>query len=805
MATLLAKLLLTPHFSPNVKIPNFMNLTNEKYLHLINSTHELIVVILDGNVVFYNNQVSALFGYSDSELQNIPFIKFVAPASRKKVMGFYMPHTMGDMTLHRYEIQAMAKNGKVRDMDINTSLTSYEGKPAILVIMRDITQQNNENRITAARLSLLEHSYSLSFKDLVKKMLEELEQLTGSNISFFHFVNEDENKITGQTWSSNTRNKHCKTVAMEQHYNVDKAGIWADCIRERRTIIHNAYLDMPFRTRLPRGHAPLTRELVSPVFRQQKIVAVIGIGNKPFDYDADDIALVENFATLIFDIVVRKKADMELCTTRLAVDSASAGIGICNNQGIITYVNLAYLKLFGYSTTDEVIGTHISAHAANPNAPKKIIGSITPTKSVKTQDWMRHRDGKKFFAEISLNYFQNDINGQSGYMASFIDISDKLKTQTALRQSEERFRTIATTSNDIFYEIDLKTRRIYWHGNTRAIWDGLELPKTVEEYQQYFNPDDLARHNTRVAEAYHNKSAWKTEYELRLPGKKPIFFKGRGFAEYTGNTPVKAYGTLTDVTYEKKMYDELKVARIKAEESNHLKTAFLTTMSHELRTPLNHIMGFSQLLMDETNVVEAQQYAHDIYKSGNHLLNIIEDILNISTLQQQHVQVHHEKVLMLDLFSMLKNNFSTIFSNFSLNSENIQLVYLPDKSLFEEYFYTDRIKLIQILGNIFDNAMKFTKEGEIKFGFKKHNGSHIQFYIEDTGIGISPENQLKIFDKFRQIEDGATRQYSGIGVGLTIAQILTKALGGSIHLRSTQGKGSTFCVNLPFQKNQNVL
>jgi signal transduction histidine kinase len=257
----------------------------------------------------------------------------------------------------------------------------------------------------------------------------------------------------------------------------------------------------------------------------------------------------------------------------------------------------------------------------------------------------------------------------------------------------------------------------------------------------------------------------------------------------------------------KKSVQDLTTALIKAEESDRLKTAFLQNISHEIRTPMNAILGFSELLNDpELGSEMRTTYTDIIGKSGNHLLTILEDIINISELEAGKEALRtgktHLNPLLRDMYEQYK---------LKAGKKNLELKLYTPLDDDQVFIITDETKLIQILSNLLNNALKFTKEGSINFGYTLKNGK-LEFYVEDSGVGISPDKNKEIFDRFKQVEIVLSSENGGrgLGLGLSISKAYVELMGGSIWLKSELGKGSTFYFSIPYtpllhQKNQERL
>ncbi|MCF8302218.1 MAG: response regulator [Bacteroidales bacterium] len=250
------------------------------------------------------------------------------------------------------------------------------------------------------------------------------------------------------------------------------------------------------------------------------------------------------------------------------------------------------------------------------------------------------------------------------------------------------------------------------------------------------------------------------------------------------------------------MENNLRQAKEKAEESDKLKGAFLANISHEVRTPMNAIVGFSEMITDpDIEEEDKKEYLKLIKQSSNNLLNLINDIIDLSKIETGQLDIHYREYNINELLGDIRNKFVHELDDTSQKTVSINL-RIPEKSSLR-YLYTDYYWLKQIITNLLENAVKFTPKGSIDLGYHVAGNEFIKFYVKDTGIGIAPHNHELIFEQFRQADNTYTREYGGTGLGLTIVKKLLNGLGGYIWVESIQGKGSVFSVMLPLTEPEN--
>ena len=326
-------------------------------------------------------------------------------------------------------------------------------------------------------------------------------------------------------------------------------------------------------------------------------------------------------------------------------------------------------------------------------------------------------------------------------------------------------------------------------------------PKRIKELNlsSLFAPDDVERQLLIYKNCIETQSVQSFEYDLTTNGETKWY--------ETRVAPLNQSSVLAivrDITEKKQIESQLKKynaeliqAKEKAEESDRLKSAFLANMSHEIRTPMNSIMGFADLLNDpDLDNEERQYYTGIILNRSEDLLQLINDILDISRIESGNASTSNSSCELNKLLDQLHLSFTNKLK--LIPESHVQLVCEKAQTTNKIVFEVDELKLKQIFVNLLDNAIKFTSEGSIHFGFKAVANGTITFFVSDTGIGIEPKYQEIIFERFRQAEIRNRNDYKGTGLGLSICKGNVELMGGKIWVESIPGKGSNFFFQLPF-------
>ena len=290
-----------------------LRVSEERFSRVFHSSPYAITLteLETGKLIDVNESFVRFTGYTKDEMigkSTVELNMWINQGDRERTMKPLKENGFA----HIPEICFRVKSGEIRTWDLSMEIIEIEGKKMIIGMIDDITESKRDRDIIVSKLHLSEYVHNHSLDDLLEETLNEAEKLTGSLIGFYHFVNDDQQHLTLQNWSTRTKSVFCKAEGKGSHYTIDKAGVWVDCVNTRKPVIHNDYMSLRHRKGLPPNHAEVIRELVVPVIRNGKIKAILGVGNKPIYYTQKDVETVSFLADLVWDITERKKIDEEL-------------------------------------------------------------------------------------------------------------------------------------------------------------------------------------------------------------------------------------------------------------------------------------------------------------------------------------------------------------------------------------------------------------------------------------------------------------------------------------------------------------
>ncbi len=457
------------------------------------------------------------------------------------------------------------------------------------------------------------------------------------------------------------------------------------------------------------------------------------------------------------------------------------------------------------------------------NNPKLAPNSITPCFYKLTCDFKKINDLKINESNIPKNailinkdisFFKKNKDKLLSYIIAIltllilntlliINIILKKKTQNKLKESEKRLELALDSANEGLWDIQLTDKRFTYNNNFAKLFGynkTSEINFDLDSWQKLIYKDDLPQLTINLKKHLNNQSSFfQTESRIYTKDKtlKWVSIHGKITQTDKNKKPYRLTGIIIDIDTKKEFEIQLKKAKQKAEESDQLKSSFLANMSHEIRTPMNAILGFSDILQSQ-KLEKSQQdeYLELIKNSGENLLNIINDIVDISKIESGQLHIRKEN---FDVNKLIKKLSTTAQTLIKSKNKNIEFININNNHTLPVYIYNDPYRLEQILLNLISNAIKFTHTGNITLQQRKQNEKELIIEVIDTGEGITSKDISIIFERFRQAENSSHHK-NGTGLGLSISKSLIELMGGDINVHSIPNKGSVFAITIPINK-----
>ncbi|MFA5329768.1 MAG: PAS domain S-box protein [Prolixibacteraceae bacterium] len=724
---------------------------------LIDKSNDVIEVIDTETARFIdvNEKACTELGYSRSELLSMKVFDVDPNLTTEIFHKLIQQSQQSDSAI--FEAFHQRKDGSIFPVEVNVTGVKLE-KMYALAIVRDLTERKQS---TAAM-------------EMAKKYTENLIETANTivigldasgNIAIFNKAAED---ITGYTRSELKGRNWFETLVPKQRY----PKVWKKFKKLSNSEIPKKF-ENPILTKSGEERYIVWQN--NQITEQGNVVGTISFG---------------------IDITERRKSEEALLESQQILE------GIINTIPVRVFWkdrNLVYLGC-----------NKIFAHDAGYTDPSKIIGKDDFQMGWKDQAEMYRSDdlfvienGKSkllieesqttpegktitlLTSKIPLRGFNNEI---IGILGTYIDITERKQSEEEIIILAHSLKSVSecvsiTDLDDKILFVNESFMRIYGYKKEELIGKKISIVRSPN------NPPELISEILPATKL----GGWTGELlNRRKDGSEFPIHLSTTMINDKAEKPLGLIGVATDITERRLFEQELIGAKERAEGSDRLKSSFLANMSHEVRTPLNSIIGFSELLADpDFDEDQKDEFINHIITSGNNLLNIISDIMDISKLESGEIKIRNRKINVHDYISKVENQYA-----FHAKEKNLGLTISHPIDSEETAIFADPDRLTQIFNNLMSNAIKFTEIGKIEICYQP-KGKMVEFCIKDTGIGIPEKYQEKIFERFRQVDDETNRKFGGNGLGLAISKNLIELMGGKIWLVSEPGIGSEFYFTLP--------
>ena len=755
--------------TPSKSANDFFGDAEEKYRFITESTTDLISIVdLKGKFI-YASPSYKLFGYEPEQLMGKDGFELLHPDDKKNLLPMFKQVIAGFFGIgesRHIQIRIRTKTGKYHYADSIAKIIKDEsGKLRILSVVRDITEQKNIEE----KLKESEEKYKALFTDapLPYQSLDADGKFIEVNPAWLTSLGYKKEEVIGKYFGDFMTTKSAKLVK-ERFFNFKNSGKISqaefDMVRKNGTII---------KTRFD--------------------------GSISFDRNGN----FKQTHCIFSDITAQKEIEVKLQKSeeklRSILNSMSDLVFVLDEENRFVFYFVPTQDLFVHpddftgKTLPEVMPKHVT------DLFLKVLPKIKQGNVAEFDYELEMPEGGKWYSAKLSPMFKN--KKYIGLTTVVRDITEHKLAEQKLGDSENKFRLLADFTFDWEYWIDTNGDYIYISPSCERItgYTAEEFVSNPKILFEMVHPDFRGKVHSHYHDENNRKSpVYATQFliinrngdEIWIEHNcSPIFDNDGNYLGRRGNN--------RDITVRKKAEKNLIKALEKANESDRLKSAFLTNMSHEIRTPMNGILGFSGLLKEPgLSGKEQKDYLNIIEKSGARMLNTINDIIDISRIESGQMDITNSEVNINDKIKYLQTFFKP-----EAEKKGIQLSSGKGLPSEKSILITDREKFYSILTNLIKNALKYSHEGSIEFGYKlrKERGSaELEFYVKDNGIGIPKERLEAIFDRFVQADIEDKEVYEGSGLGLAISKAYVEMLGGKIWVESEVVVGSQFYFTIPY-------
>jgi len=785
--------------------------SNSQLQDLVENTSDIIFLItLEGKFIFVNKEWCEVLGYSLQEINSLTLDDILHPDHRDQTYG-QLEQIKAGVPMPDFETVFLSRSAKKIFLSGSVTCRYDNGKPsAFRCILHDFTDKNRAEKAQSLYHSIASWTInSQSLDDFYLKIHQELGKIIDASNFFIALYDARESYIYFPYYVDAYFPKSVKFTRRKLGTGVTEYAIAAN----RPLFLYQEDIEELARTNSLYLYGVTPKIMICvPLRIGDRITGIIGVKsyNSANTYDRRDLELLEFISGQIALAIERKQREEELnkyaARINAIFESSSHLIWSVNRNLQLTSYNKNYVHV-----VEQISGVKSTPGGSVVQLGWRMLG-IQNRRILENHYRQTFKGIPQYFEmkiitkdhdEIWLEFHFNPILLSGGNIEEVSgiarDITRRKQAEISLRQSEEKFRGIFENLQDIYVRINRK-------GIITMISPSVfkRTGYTPEEVlnrpiTDFFTDKRLMIESYRILRRQNSLRNIDGELRIKNGSVRQYMFNMLMFTNEKGEMAEIAV-LARDITVLKQNEFELRKAKEQAERLVKVKEDFLANMSHEIRTPMNGIIGMIDLLSSTRLNKEQQDYVHTIKRSSETLLDILNDILDLSKIEAGKMDLHPMPVELDDIFSKLLALFGQ-----SAKNKNNELLFIK-KTPLPRYIIADPTRLLQILSNLTSNALKFTENGKVTIAVSNvtEPGQKLKLKVEviDTGIGISEENQKMLFTSFTQVDNSSKKSFGGTGLGLAISKQLCKLMNGDIGVISKQDEGSTFWFTFETEESQ---
>ncbi len=724
-----------------------------------NISDAIFVIDLNGKIIFWNKSSEELFGLSKSKVFNKYFGRVLGLADLEEFNKIKLDVKNDKNFIKQFEL--ILETGERKVLNAEFSLIT-ESNDAIIVVCKDITEKHLEE------VSIKESEEK--FRNIVTQAEELICTLDNdgcilyANPSFTKILKYSEEELVDRNFIDLLEPNYLKSGEFKLN---------------ETSIDSSITLEIPLKSK--DGKIIWFLSKITPVLSNNTII---------------------NYNCFFTDITGKREVEKQIILFKSLVENANDGIAVESNSKII-FANPAFLNLFGISDNNLALNTNFLSFVTEKDKLKfsNFINDLLIKKipSDRVEFLANRQDNYSFYAEGSLSSFQIE---NSDYLLMIVrDITEKKRSQEAIKDSEEKYRNITENIDDFLYTIEKinnKLRPVFYTSSVEKVtgYTQADFLNDLRLFVKIVYPDDFLQFKKNLQKLLKSKIQLSGELEFRIINKHGNIVWVRNKINIVRNSSgevIKIFGLVSDITLRKKAEEELQRTTANLVKLNETKDRFISIISHDLRTPFSSILGFTELILNSKKLDEdeTRQYIGYIRESSQSMLGLVNSLLDWTRLQTGRIQFEPERVCATEIINAAIKSVSgaAIKKNITVKS-----------NLSEEiYIYADKNLILQVFNNLLSNAIKFTKEnGKIEISAKRSdNFKAYEFSVKDNGLGIKEENLNKLFRVDTKFTSEGTAGEKGSGLGLSLVKEIIEKHNGKIWVESVYGSGSNFKFLLP--------